>query len=54
MGLLNDVPFHDLCYKIIGAAMDVHNSLGPGHKENVYQLGMAKQLGEEPGNEFPV
>jgi hypothetical protein len=30
MGLLKDVPYHDLCYKIIGAAMDVHNSEAKG------------------------
>jgi GxxExxY protein len=46
MGLLTNVPYHDLCYKIIGAAMDVHNSLGPGHKESVYQQAMTKRFSE--------
>jgi len=46
MGLLTNAPYHDLCYKIIGAAMDVHNSLGPGHKESVYQQAMTKRLSE--------
>jgi GxxExxY protein len=46
MSLLTNAPYHDLCYKIIGAAMDVHNSLGPGHKESVYQQAMTKRLRE--------
>ena len=32
MALVEDAPYHDLCYKIIGAAMDIHNRLGPGHR----------------------
>jgi len=46
MGLVTNAPYHDLCYKIIGAAMDVHNHLGPGHKEAVYQRAMTERLQE--------
>ncbi len=46
MGLVTDAPHHELCYEIIGAAMDVHNHLGPGHKESVYQHGMTLRLQE--------
>jgi GxxExxY protein len=27
----------ELCYQIVGAAMDVHNTLGPGFLEKVYE-----------------
>jgi len=46
MGLVTDAPYHELCYRIIGAAMDVHNRLGPGHKESVYQDGLTLRLQE--------
>jgi len=46
MGLVTDAPYHDLCYRIIGAAMDVHNRLGPGHREVVYQRALMARLEE--------
>jgi GxxExxY protein len=46
MGLVTEAPYHDICYKIIGAAMDVHNRLGPGHRESVYQHSLTLRLEE--------
>ncbi|MBI3511711.1 MAG: GxxExxY protein [Bacteroidetes bacterium] len=34
----------DLSYKIIGCAMSVYNSLGPGHLEKVYQKALGIEL----------
>ena len=39
-------PYDTLCYKIIGAAMHVHNVLGPGHKESVYQRAMSRHFAD--------
>jgi len=44
VGLVTDVPFHDLCYKLNGLAMQVHNQLGPGHKEVTYQNALADKI----------
>jgi len=37
-------PDEDVTYKIIGTAMAVHNDLGPGHREEVYQKAMVARL----------
>lgn len=36
----NDYPLSDLTEKIIGVALDVHKSLGPGFAEKIYQRSM--------------
>ena len=43
-----DGPLQDLTYRIIGAAMRVHNKVGPGLKESVYHNALALEL-EEAG-----
>ena len=35
--LVEDVTGNDLTYRIIGTAMAVHNALGPGLREEVYE-----------------
>jgi GxxExxY protein len=42
--LANDATGNDLTYRIIGAAMVVHNTLGPGYKEEVYERALAVEL----------
>ena len=46
-----DGPLEDVTYKIIGAAMAVHNGLGPGLKENAYQRALSLEL-ENAGLSF--
>ena len=36
--------YNDLTYKIIGAAIEVHNYLGPGHNEEIYQKALEYEL----------
>ena len=38
--------YANLTYKIRGAIFNVYNTLGPGHKEQVYQKALAKELKE--------
>jgi GxxExxY protein len=35
--LVNDATGNHLTYRIIGAAMAIHNQLGAGYKEEVYE-----------------
>ena len=44
MSLSVDATGNDLTYRIIGAAMAVHNRLGPGYKEEVYEKALALEL----------
>ena len=55
--LFQDATGNDLTYRIIGAAMVVHNSLGPGYKEEIYERALFAELEQrEIGAErqFPV
>jgi GxxExxY protein len=38
--VVTDAPWIDLTYRIIGLAMELHNELGPGHREAAYHNGM--------------
>ena len=44
MGLVQDATNNDLTYRIIGAAMEVHNQLGAGYKEEVYEKALLAEL----------
>ena len=48
MGLVENAPYQDITYRIIGAAMAVHNEHGPGHREEFYHNALALKLPEEP------
>ncbi len=39
-------PYDDLTYRVIGCAMSLHRTLGPGYRENTYQRGLANHLVE--------
>ena len=57
MPLVVDSTGNDLTYRIIGAAMAVHNDIGPGFKEEVYEKAMEVKLNEEEMSverQFPV
>lgn len=43
-GLAVDATGNDLTYRIIGAAMAVHNALGPGYREHVYERALVVEL----------
>ncbi len=42
--LVQDATGNDLTYRIIGAAMAVHNALGSGYKEEVYERALVTEL----------
>ena len=55
--LVQDATGNDLTYRIIGAAMAVHNALGLGYKEEVYERALAVELdqrGIPAQRQFPV
>ena len=45
--LVVDSTGNDLTYKIIGAAMQVHNKLGMGYKEEVYEKALEVELNQQ-------
>ncbi len=45
--LVQDSTGNDLTYRIIGAAMAVHNRIGPGFKEEVYEKGLSVELNHQ-------
>jgi GxxExxY protein len=45
--LVEDVTGNDLTYRVIGAAMAVHNTLGPGLKEEVYEKALGIELSQQ-------
>lgn len=48
---VKDFLYEDLSYKIRGACFNVHNTLGGGHKEGIYQKALALEL-EKCGIKF--
>ena len=57
MPLVLDDTGNDLTYRIIGAAMAVHNDIGPGFKEEVYEKALQIKLNQAEiavERQFPV
>ncbi len=55
--LVVDSTGNDLTYRIIGAAMAVHNALGLGYKEEVYEKALGVELNQVNiafENQYPV
>lgn len=44
--LITDATGNDLTYRVIGAAMAVHNALGSGYKEEVHEKALAVELNQ--------
>jgi GxxExxY protein len=47
MPLNPNIPYADLTYRIIGAAIRVHNRLGPGMKEAHYQRALTVEMQQD-------
>ena len=45
--LVNDATGNNLTYRIIGAAMTVHNQIGPGFKEEMYEKALEVELNNQ-------
>jgi len=45
--LVEDATGNKLTYNIIGAAMAVHNNLGPGYKEEVYEKALEVEINQQ-------
>jgi len=57
MPLVTDATGNDLTYRLIGLAMEVHNEIGHGFKEEVYEKAFEVKLnhaGIEPFRQFGV
>ncbi len=44
MGLVINSTNNDLTYRIIGTAMEVHNQLGSGFKEEIYEKALLTEI----------
>ncbi|MBI4670110.1 MAG: GxxExxY protein [Chloroflexi bacterium] len=52
-----EIPYQDITYRIIGCAMRVHNRLGPGLREKMYQRALTAEMrtdGLEVDEEYRV
>ncbi len=55
--LVVDPTGNDLTYRIIGAAMQVHNTIGSGYKEEVYEAALEAELNQQGitvTKQFPI